>query len=168
MTQDDRISKTIPTLRALIEIYQCAQADGHKDVEAWANYALHWACRGLEVFRPAARVSKAAAAKAVQNKIGDISGYRWSVQKTKMHDRERKIFHYEHVYPVSQLRRDLQRLKSVTDEDILRLIQRVDVAWILKEERKKLDAKYRSKRPDDPWEAFEDEEVGIEMMGPCS
>jgi hypothetical protein len=49
----------------------------------------------------------------------------------------------------------------VTDEEVRRLIERVDMAWILKEECARLDAKYRSVRPKDPWQAFRD--VDIEM-----
>ena len=163
MMNDNVIDKTIPALRALIEIYQDAQTRGRKDLAAWADYSLNWACRRLEVFSPAAHVSKAAAAEAVKLKIGDISRYAWHEQKSKMCDHKRKIFHYEHVYPVSQLRRDLKTLSPVTDEDISRLIRRMEVAWILKDECKLLDkAKYRSKRPEDLWQAFR--EVGIEMV----
>jgi hypothetical protein len=158
----DNVNEAVPILRSLAELYQKADREGREELKVWADYALHWACRRLEVFLPAARVSKAAAAQAVRLKIGDIAGCDWYDQKSAMRDPKRKIFHYEHVYPVSQLRHDLEKLDPVTDEAVRHLIERVDIAWILKEECARLDkAKYRSERPEDPWQAFRD--VGIEM-----
>lgn len=162
MLHNDSIAQTIPALRLLIELYQKAKVDKCKELEAWADYALHWACRRLEVFYRT-RVSKAAAAKAAALKIGDLSLYAWNDQKSKMRDPKREIFHYEHVYPVSQLRHGLEALDPPTDEAVLSLVKRGAVAWILKEECKRLDAAgYRSQRPEDPWQAFR--EVGIEMV----
>lgn len=131
---------TVPVLRQLIELYKYAEQTGQEELKIWADYSLHWAVRRLEAFLPRARVSREAARAADKMKLGDISLYKWDdqVRKSKMKDPKRQIFHYEHLYPVSQLRRDLEALNPVTDEAILKLIRKVDIAWITKEECRKL------------------------------
>jgi len=163
----DDIKEAVPILRALVELYQKANREKREELRIWADYALHWSCRRLEAFLPATKVSKAAKDKAAKMKIGDISRFTWDdqTQKGKMRDTGRKIFHYEHVYPVSQLRHDLEALNPPTDEAVYALVQKVDMVWILKEECARLDkAGYRSNRPlKDLWRPFR--EVGIEMDG---
>ena len=164
-TSHTGLEETVPVLRALVELYQKAERENQEELKIWADYALHWSCRRLEIFRPKVKVSKAAKAKAKKMKIGDISQYSWADQthKKKMRDTGRAIFHYEHVYPVSQLRNALLSLVSSTDEEVFELIQKMDIAWILKEECALLDKNgYRSQRPEeDLWRPFR--ELGIEM-----
>lgn len=138
----ENIRLTVPILRQLIELYKYADQTAQEDLKIWANYSLHWAVRRLEAFLRRAKVSKDAARLAAKMKLGDISAYKWDDQKQKgrMKDPKRQIFHYEHLYPVSQLRRDLEALDPVTDEAILSLIEKVEIAWITKEECRKLGA----------------------------
>ena len=157
-------NEAVPILRALVALCQKAERENREELGIWADYALHWSCRRLEAFSRRVKVSKAAKARAVKMKIGDISRYKWDDQTTRrMKDAKRKIFHYEHVYPVSQLREDLKKLDPLTDEAVLALMHKADIAWILKEECARLDKSgYRSERPlDDLWKPFR--ELGIEM-----
>ena len=64
--------------------------------------------------------------------------------------------------PVSQMCCELKKL-DLSDKDSLKnILKKVDIAWITKEERDKLDKKYKSKRADNPWCTLKD--VGIEMV----
>ncbi len=161
----DDIQEVVPILRALVELHQKANRENREELKVWSDYALHWSCRRLEAFLTEVKASKAAKAKAAKMKIGDIGHYSWDDQtkKKKMRDAGRKIFHYEHVYPVSQLRYALLALDSPTDEQVFALVKKMDVAWILKEECELLDKNgYRSERPDeDLWRPFR--ELGIEI-----
>lgn len=72
-----------------------------------------------------------------------------------------KVFTYEHLYPVRQIRTALGTARDV-DEAMAILRQMLWVAWITKEEDKRLrDLGYTSNRPD-PYFAYE--HAGIELV----
>jgi hypothetical protein len=78
-----------------------------------------------------------------------------------MNDPKRKIFHWEHYYPVEQLIRELSKLKEFDDASIYRVIKKAKIVWILKEENRKLDKVAKSIRPN-PKKAYK--EAGIELV----
>lgn len=73
--------------------------------------------------------------------IDDISCFGWNHQKNKMNDPQRKIFHLEHVTPVSQIFKELKALNTTSSKDIIGVIAKMELAWILKSEDKMLSEK---------------------------
>jgi len=61
------------------------------------------------------------------------------IKKNKMNDPGRKIFHDEHLYPVDQLANELLNLQDVSIENVKKILKKSALAWITKEEMKKLD-----------------------------
>jgi hypothetical protein len=108
-------------------------------------------------------VSKAAQDEADRLGLKSLTEYRWEDQtkKSGMNDKKRKIFHWEHYYPVEQIIKDLLSLSDLDKESIYKVIKKTEIVWILKEENKKLDKKYKSFRPD-PSKSYK--EVGIDLL----
>jgi hypothetical protein len=142
----------------------------------WIKGALHWAVRYLEMFIIEAKVSEKAEAEAAKPNIGvntnALRRCRWNQQKTLLKDGNRSVFHYDHVYPVSQLRDKLlelgdpQKNPNLNDDGIRQKIEdeldKVDIAWILKSENDELNnAGYRSVRPDPPLDVYN--KIGIKL-----
>ena len=106
------------------------------------------------------RVSKKAKEKSTAMGI-DLLSMNWHNQTKKSFDPGRKLFHWEHIVPVSQIRKMCLEAKN-EDEVKTLLLEKISVAWILKEEDKKLTKSgFRSERPD-PKEAYF--EAGIELI----
>jgi hypothetical protein len=102
-------------------------------------------------------VSKAAQKEA--DRLGEtISDKTWRHQPK--FDPGRKVFHLEHVYPVSAIQKECELAQ--TEEAILGILKaRLRIAWILKREDQELRRLgYRSIRPD-PDAAYR--EAGIEL-----
>ena len=100
-------------------------------------------------------ISKKALEKAKELGI-DLYSMTWLNQNK--FDPKRKIFHYEHCVTIKELR--LAVLNS--NEDIQKIIKREVVCWILKEENKILDKKYKSSRPGGWKRCYKD--CGIEIL----
>jgi hypothetical protein len=94
--------------------------------------------------------------------IGDLPQFHWDHQTGKMRDHGRKVFHWEHMVPVGQLREELLAPAVVTTSDVKRVIRKARVAWILKSEDKKLTEKgVRNLRSENP--ELDYQSVGIEL-----
>ena len=95
--------------------------------------------------------------------LGCLSQYGWSDQKTKMLDSNRSVFHFEHILTVSELVDRLLKLGSEPSVDGVKLvIDKADIAWILKSEDQMLTLKdYKNKRPENPLDANEICEVEL-------
>jgi hypothetical protein len=166
----------IDTVYSLLASYHKTPQNDDKTRRWIKNYTLSCAIRYLEQFcQP--KISKGAKAKAKelyeQGKISDanidLSKCDWDDQRTKMGDPDRDVFHYEHVYPVSQLRdklielSDPERTEGKIRDEIKNELKKVEIAWITIEENGRLDAKgYRSQRPTNPLDAYN--EVNIELL----
>ena len=141
----------------LIEEYRtCKEPSG--------KYVVHLLLDSLCRHAPWRRfyASKRAQKKADQLGLGDLAQYHWRHQKKAMGDKERKVFHWEHVHTVRQLRTELLKLPSPDDASVRRVLRKATGAWILKSEDKKLsDNGYTSKRPF-PFAAYR--KVGIELI----
>lgn len=103
-------------------------------------------CGGIiypEVTAP--EVSKAAQTEA--ERLG-VTIHTKSWRDQNAFDRGRKIFHLEHVIPISSVQKDCEEAKS--EEAILKILKtRLRIAWILKREDRELTRLgYRSKRLD--------------------
>ena len=118
--------------------------------------------RMLEYISPIT-ASKKAQILANKKGLGPLKNYIWKDQTRKngMKDSKRKIFHWEHYYPVEQLIRELNGLKTLNDSSIYKIIRKAKIVWILKEENRKLDKDYKSIRPN-PKKAYKD--AGIEII----
>jgi hypothetical protein len=93
-------------------------------------------------------VSRAAQREGDRRKLGDLSQYRWRDQATRMGDKGRRIFHWDHFVTVSSLRERLLALNPITEDGARAILRNASGGWILKEENARLDQLgYRSKRP---------------------
>ena len=110
-------------------------------------------------------VSTRAQQTASEKGLGDLRHFRWKDQPGKMKDPGRKIYHWEHVLPVSQI---MLLLLEGTSEDynldrMISLLRSVDIAWILKEENAELTRlDFSTRRPIIPWLAYK--EANITMV----
>lgn len=114
---------------------------------------------GDMVFPAARRPLISSAAKAQADSLGhDLRRETWHSQKAID---GYKVFTYEHLFPVRQIRAALGRCSDV--DDALDVIdQMLWVAWITKDEDKRLsDLGFTSSRPD-PYFAYE--KAGIELV----
>ena len=136
--------------------------------KAYRNYQkdnLKMMCRWLEKLMTP-RLSKAAVARAKEIDIGidadTLRNSNWFHQKTVLKDPKRKIFHLEHIKPVSQLANEVLEARNETIEKIEAILHSAEIAWILKDEDKKLTVnKYRTKRVN-PYECYR--LCGIELI----
>jgi hypothetical protein len=92
-----------------------------------------------------------------------LSQYKWHEQTNKnmMNDLGRKIFHWEHYYPVEQIIKELCAFEKLKEDDIFKIISKTKIVWILKEENKRLDKIAKSIRPN-PEIAYK--EAGIKIV----
>ena len=139
----------VPIFKALLRGFHEAPNPKQKN---WFKALLSTACRNLEDFIEPL-VSKAAWQAAQERGLGDIRNVHWDHQKEKMKDPERDSFLWEHYVPVSDLVEGLCGLADPSSEDILQILRKADIAWVLKEEGKELDAKHRTRRRD-PAQAY--------------
>jgi hypothetical protein len=94
-------------------------------------------------------VSRAAQDEARRWGLRDLREYSWYDQIKVMGDTGRKMFAWDHFYPVAELRRRLDSLKSPTVRQARRILKLASIAWILKDEDRRLNALgFRHKRPD--------------------
>ena len=162
LKKNDDVTKAI---RSLLKIYHEAAAP---ETKQWLRSSLTWPIRYLERFVTHARVSvKAQEAAGAM----DLSQCKWNQQPSLLDDPERELFHYEHMYPVSQMREKLIELsdpgREVSEDQIIKEIEseldKFDIAWVLKEEDNKLNEMgYQSKRPPNPLDAYR--EAGIVLL----
>ena len=119
-----------------------------------------WACRETYLLLEP-DVSEKAYKQAMDTLNIDPRMVRWSEQAIKLQDPKRATYHLEHLLPVSEMIRRLKALgDNPSDEAILKIVKLANVVWILVEEDTALTlAKYRSKRPLNPLDAYA--EVGI-------
>jgi len=77
-----------------------------------------------------------------------------------MNDKKRDIFHWEHVFPVSDLINECLESNGPDTRTIMNTILKVRIAWILKSEDRKLK---KFARGADPLKSYH--EAGIELIG---
>ncbi len=122
-------------------------------------------CRELEDFAPR-NVSVGAVGEAERLGIGDLRHFHWDDQPGRMSDPDRLIFHWDHVDTVSSLKRALLDGAVLTPRHCTEIVARSRIAWITKEEDRRLTTLgFRSKRPD-PDAAYR--AAGIELAHPWS
>lgn len=154
------ITSVVEVVSKLLEILDAHE--GKSELALWANATLTHGLRQLECF-VAPEVSVAAAQMADQLGHGDLRAKWYGFQDTD--EDKAPIFHWEHVRPVSDMKARLLAISTPrSPEAIEQVLRTADVAWILKEEDRKLTAqKYRTTRPDDPWQAYK--ACGIRIVG---
>jgi hypothetical protein len=112
-------------------------------------------------------VSAAAQAEAHRRGIpGDLREYHWNQQVRVMGDKGRKIFAWDHFYPVAELRRRLDALESPTADQVRAILRHASIAWILKTEDGRLnELGFQHRRPD-PAAAYEQAQIQL-LHGPA-
>ncbi|MFC1513450.1 hypothetical protein ACFL5P_00400 [candidate division KSB1 bacterium] len=143
-----------------VELINLCKSAKSQDEKRWYNSVLDRACRHMEYFiKPC--VSVKAYQKAQALGLGDIRRFEYS-QRNKIKVSNIKVFHFEHVFPVGDMRKKLLSVKNPTSEAVEEVLEKADIAWVLVEEDKKLiSLGYNSHRPDNPWDAYR--EAGIEI-----
>ena len=116
----------------------------------YSKYVLHLLldrlCRHAEPQRMF--VSIAAQREADRRKLGKLSDYTWYQQTTKMADKGRKTFHWDHFVTIKEMRKALLNLDPPTEDGARAILRRASVAWILKREDRKLNKLgFRADRP---------------------
>jgi hypothetical protein len=80
------------------------------------------------------RVSVEAANLAREMGLPDLHSLEWRHQPTKMQDKGRKIFHWEHVTQASDIQKEILADPNPDVEKIESSLKRTFLAWILKRE----------------------------------
>jgi disulfide oxidoreductase YuzD len=107
------------------------KAEFQRDIRYFTDHAMEWNKRYY---------SKKAAEKFGSTELTlEKMERKDQTNKNKMNDPGRKIFHDEHMYPVKQLTEELLNLHDVTLENVKSILKKSALAWITKEENKKLD-----------------------------
>jgi hypothetical protein len=118
--------------------------------DEYSKYVLHLLldrlCRHAEPQKMF--VSEAAQQEADRRGLAKLSEYTWYQQTTKMGDKGRKTFHWDHFVTIKELRMALLNLARPTEEQARAILQRASVAWILKREDRNLNKLgFRADRP---------------------
>ncbi|WP_437985431.1 hypothetical protein [Sorangium sp. So ce117] len=115
-----------------------------------------------------APVNVSGAAHAKARELGlekDLRQYCWFCQPQKrgMKDNGRTIFHWEHYTTVDEMAREVHLLgENPTPHDVLTVLRRAKIVWILKSENVELDKSGVRSRRMDPVAAYKD--ARIELM----
>ncbi len=146
---DSAVEAIAPVLFMVIEAHKSAQDDHLR--QYWSHMAYQM-CQQMERFCPP-RISAAALREAERLGIRDAASWRWRDQAK--YDRGRKVFHFEHKEPVSQMRNKLlQADGEVTLADVKETLRKSSVVWILKEEDRRLTANGHASRREDSDAAY--------------
>jgi hypothetical protein len=132
----------IEIIKVLVDLYKENKSSKH------LKKILVKTIRMLEYVSPV-QVSKLAQKQAKKMGLDRLTKYKWEDQTKNggMRDKERKIFHWEHYYPVEQIIKELVKLEKLDDRSIYKVIKKTKIVWILKSENKKLDKIAKSIRP---------------------
>jgi hypothetical protein len=132
----------IVIIKVLVDLYKENKSSKH------LKKILVTTIRMLEYVSPV-QVSKLAQKQAKKMGLDKLTKYNWEDQTKNggMKDKGRKIFHWEHYYPVEQIIKELVKLEKLDDRSIYKVIKKTKIVWILKSENKKLDKIAKSIRP---------------------
>jgi hypothetical protein len=132
----------IVIIKVIVDLYKENKSSKH------LKKILVATIRMLEYISPV-KASKLAQKQANKMGLDKLTKYKWEDQTKKggMKDKGRKIFHWEHYYPVEQIINELVNLEKLDDRSIYRIIKKTRIVWILKSENKKLDKIAKSIRP---------------------
>lgn len=120
-------------------------------------------CREVEDLAPR-NVSVAAMQQATGRGLGDLRRFHWDDQIKGMGDAGRATFHWDHFVPVSVLRRALLEEREPTSARCAEILRTARIAWITKDEDRRLTKLgFRHLRPD-PEAAYRD--ASIELAHP--
>ena len=161
MSQSVSEIELAPVAAVITSLLQLLKGPASPAAHRWAQTSLAHACRHVEYFL-VPRVSEAAHAKAVALGIAPLERYRWADQRSRMKDPGRKVFHWEHMVPVSDLQAELRKLQTPDLPSVGAVLSKAQVAWILKSENERLDkAKLRYGRANGGLAAYK--QVGIRL-----
>lgn len=140
--RDEAVLK--PLSKTIAELLKSCRVSKDATLKGWYGSLLRHACRELEDFiRP--RVSEAASNKAGEMMLSPIEQVHWDDQSRKMEDEGRAIFHWDHVVPVACVVKRLADLDPIAlgDSELVLKVEMIlkdaEIAWILKEENRRLD-----------------------------
>ena len=115
---------------------------------------LDWMIREMPV--GAARASKRAIEAAQALGISTLTGFWWHHQSK--FDKGRKVLHWEHIHPISDLRNALLSLDPPDIAGIKQILMRYEIAWITKVE----DGLLKRFKRENPHEEYN--RAGIELI----
>ena len=152
----------------LLQYYKETDDIGKMDIEILLkNYWKNW-------YPTKVKASKKAWSKAEKKGIKDITSVSWGAQKSNINigglsdtRGKNKNFHWEHYIPASMFIKKFKELSKAKfnaeeeKENIKAIVSSHQVVWILNEENKRLDKKYRDIKREDSEVAYKD--VGIDI-----
>ena len=145
------LSDAAPQIAAAMLIMVRQHRSAPPVLQRYYYTCLKWMARELEQFvQP--RVSEAAQALASKKGLGDLRAYRYTDQPVAMRDPGRAIFHWEHIIPTSDMVNSILALDEPTIASIGDVLIKAQVAWITKEEDKRLPVSRRA----DPAQCYAD------------
>lgn len=139
-----------PVLVSMLQKYPSLS----RGMQTYYRDAIYWMIRKLPIC--AGWASEQAVQEAQRLGIPSLKGFWWEHQPR--YDKDRAVLHWEHVVPVGDLRDALVRLEQPTAEHVRSILIRSKIAWITKEEDRRLK---RSKRLD-PLEEYR--QAGIRLV----
>jgi len=143
----------------------CRILDERRSVEPLARRAfdelLALAVRKVDEIAPL-NVSCLAFARAEALKVGDLRNRCWFCREMKKEGREKgpHDFHWEHLVPAADLRKEIEQLSESTPEAVAQILSRSKIVWVLAEEDDKLPH-FRRIEPERLYR-----EAGIELKYP--
>lgn len=149
-----------PDLRELAEaiapILQLILLQYPKSPPSLARYfhdSIDWLLRELPL--TPTKASMNALATALELGVTSLAGIRYSQQSKFDPGRER--LHWEHLVPISDIRRSLLRLKNPTTQEIIDIVSTYQIVWITKDENRVL----KRNRRDDPFEEYRRNKIDL-------
>ena len=141
-------------------IAQMPAAEGDAAAERGLRSLLMTLCRNMEDVAPR-NASTKAAARGRELGIADLRAFHFDDGCRIPGGRAASRLHWEHWFPVAEMRRELVCLRDPTPTACRTVLAKARLCWILKEEDSALTALgFRSRRPD-PDAAYR--AAGIEM-----
>jgi hypothetical protein len=137
---------TYMVLEAILHGYQ---RSGDEDERKYFKRLVNWFIREYGLCLPVkVFVSEAAAQLAKEKGLGDLHDFLWKDQCRKMGDPGRKLFHFEHDPPVSQIIEKLIALSTPDRKTVEEILASQRLTWITKDENKRLNTQgFRKHRP---------------------
>lgn len=169
LKQHIRLDPIVDVIAGLVTLLNGSKQEVPAEVTLWCDQMLEYACRKMEIFvDPEVSVEAKAEATRRGVKGESLRTVSYKDQPTRLKDKGREVFHWEHVMPVSQMKkRLLDGQTPCTSTHVLSVIRQIDIAWILKSENVLLHKKgYRSERPADPWDAYRESNIKMERRCP--
>jgi hypothetical protein len=132
---DEVVHTIAPMVLQLCVTYKAAPLKSAK--RKYYRKVLKFAKRNLELF-VTPHVSLEAQKEGEARGIMDLSRFQYDDQETRMNDKRRKIFHFEHMKPVGDIFQELVTTDPLNFDAVKIILMQTKVAWVTKSENGRL------------------------------